>query len=159
MNAAKILTAILLVFVAAMAVAVPIAIGGGVKTGVEVGCGDVEVESVCVNPNTVTLYPCPATTPITVSATVYHPNGKGSIVSVVVSNIASDGVDFSGFTGIEMTKQGMGSICRATCTATLDLPCDLSPGDWTVEVKVDEKAPFGCKSTVAKAKHWMVPIS
>jgi len=22
-----------------------------------------------------------------------------------------------------------------------------------------EKAPFGCKSIVAKAKHWMVPVS
>ena len=25
--------------------------------------------------------------------------------------------------------------------------------------EVNEKAPFGCKSIVARAKHWMVPIS
>jgi hypothetical protein len=101
-----------------------------------------EVMSVSVHPDSVMIYPCPATTQITVTATVFHPNSINQIESVEITTIspAIPGVS----TPIVMTPETEGDI-QATYTATIDLPCCTPRGGYTLEVAATDK--YGSEDT------------
>ena len=106
-------------------------------TSAAVGNGAPDVSAVSVSPDPVTMAPCPATTSITVTATVSDANGVGDIASVQITGISPA---ITGITPpITMAWSKDNSATEAEYTATIDLPCCTAADDYTVTVTATDK--------------------
>ncbi len=120
-----------------LALALPMAIGDDVTLTAIVVCEAPEVLSVSVNPDPVMIYPCPATTQIIATTTVFHPNGVDMIGRVEITAIspAIAGVDLP----IMMTSEREGDT-EGTYIAAVDLPSCTPHGVYTLEVTATDKS-------------------
>ena len=132
------LPALLLVAVlVSSALAVTGVAGEDAAMTVSVGSVPPEVISVSVSPDPVMMYPCPATTQITVTAMVYHPNSIDYLDNVAITAISP--VDFSVDLPVVMGSENRGHL-QATYTATINLPCCTPHGVYTLLVTATDKS-------------------
>ena len=123
--------AILMAGIMVLTMIVP-AMGTDATTSAAVGNAAPDVSLVSVSPDPVTMAPSPATTSITVTATVSDANGVGDIASVQITGISPAITGIT--TPITMTKDHDNSATEAEYTVTINLPCCTSADTYTVEV-------------------------
>jgi len=139
-SASRKIIAILIAGMVAMAIAVPTAMSDTATTSASVNNVAPVVSSVTVTPSSVTLNPCPDTTPIKVEASVSDDNGADDISKVEITALKdSNGNDASG----NITETLPVSMTYNTSTgkyeATLNLTCTTPNGSYTVKVTATDK--------------------
>lgn len=132
----KRILSILMAGIMVAAMVVP-AMSEDATTSAAVGNGAPDVSAVSVSPDPVTMAPCPATTSITVTATVSDANGVDDIASVQITGISPAITGIS--VPISMTNDHGNSATEAVYTAIIDLPCCTSADDYTVTVTATDK--------------------
>ena len=116
-----------------MAVMIAPAMGDSATSSATVGNADPVVSSVVVT-NPTSMNPCPATTDVTVTATVSDANGVGDITSVEITVSPDIGVGTITMT----TSTTTGTV--AEYTGTISLPCCTAAADYTVTVTATDSA-------------------
>jgi hypothetical protein len=112
--------------------------GTDATTSAAIGNATPDVSAVSVSPDPVTMAPCPATTPITVTATVSDANGVGDITSVQITDISPAITDIT--PPITMTWSKDNSATEAEYTATINLPCCTAADDYTMTVTATDNS-------------------
>jgi hypothetical protein len=137
MNTKNKIIAILMASIVAMAVGVPMAMGGDQEAATTASVGNVAptVDSVSSNPETtVTMDECPTTTLLTITASVIDNNGVGDITSITV---AIPGIT----SAVEMDESCTdNSAVKRTCSKSFALPCCQAPQPYTATVTVTDAA-------------------
>ena len=123
--------AILVAGMVAMAIAVPMAMSDTATTSATVNNVAPEVTEVTVTPGSVTLNPCPNTTPIKVEASVSDDNGAGDISKVEITALNdSYGNDASGNINETLPVLMTYNSSSGKYEATLHLKCTTPNGSY-----------------------------
>jgi len=139
MNTKNKIIAILMAGMVAMAIAVPTAMSDTATTSATVNNVAPVVSSVTVTPGSVTLNPCPDTTPIKVEASVSDDNGADDIATVKITALTSGGSDASGNITETLPVSMTYNSSSGKYEATLHLKCTTPDGSYTVEVTATDK--------------------
>jgi len=139
-SASRKIVAILMAGMVAMAIAVPTAMSDTATTSATVNNVAPEVTEVTVTPGSVTLNPCPDTTPIKVEASVSDDNGADDISKVEITALKdSNGNDASGNITETLPVSMAYNSSSGKYEATLHLNCTTPDGSYTVEVTATDK--------------------
>jgi len=139
-SASRKIIAILIAGMVAMAIAVPTAMSDTATTSASVNNVAPVVSSVTVTPSSVTLNPCPDTTPIKVEASVSDDNGADDISKVEITALKdSNGNDASGNITETLPVSMTYNSSSGKYEATLNLRCTTPNGSYTVEVTATDK--------------------
>ena len=135
--------ALLLAGIVAMAIGIPMAMSDTATTSATVNNVAPVVSSVTVTPGSVTLNPCPDTTPIKVEASVSDDNGADDISKVEITALEdSNGNDASGNITETLPVSMTYNSSSGKYEATLHLKCTTPDGSYTVEVTATDKGPL-----------------
>ena len=135
--------ALLLAGIVAMAIGIPMAMSDTATTSATVNNVAPVVSSVTVTPGSVTLNPCPDTTPIKVEASVSDDNGADDISKVEITALEdSSGNDASGNITETLPVSMTYNSSSGKYEATLHLKCTTPDGSYTVEVTATDKGPL-----------------
>jgi len=140
MSAKDKIIAILVAGMVAMALGIPMAMSDNATTSATVNNVAPEVTEVTVTPSSVTLNPCPDTTPIKVEASVSDDNGADDISKVEITALKdSNGNDASGNITETLPVPMTYNSSSGKYEATLHLICTTPNGSYTVEVTATDK--------------------
>jgi len=135
--------ALLLAGIVAMAIGIPMAMSDTATTSASVNNVAPKVTEVTVTPGSVTLNPCPDTTPIKVEASVSDDNGADDISKVEITALEdSSGNDASGNITETLPVSMTYNSSSGKYEATLHLKCTTPDGSYTVEVTATDKGPL-----------------
>ncbi len=135
--------ALLLAGIVAMAIGIPMAMSDTATTSASVNNVAPKVTEVTVTPGSVTLNPCPDTTPIKVEASVSDDNGADDISKVEITALEdSNGNDASGNITETLPVSMTYNSSSGKYEATLHLKCTTPDGSYTVEVTATDKGPL-----------------
>jgi len=140
MSAKDKIIAILVAGMVAMALGIPMAMSDTATTSATVNNVAPKVTEVTVTPSSVTLNPCPDTTPIKVEASVSDDNGADDISKVEITALRdSNGNDASGNITETLPVLMTYNSSSGKYEATLHLICTTPNGSYTVEVTATDK--------------------
>ena len=140
MSAKGKIIAILMAGMVAMALGIPMAMSDTATTSATVNNVAPKVTEVTVTPSSVTLNPCPNTTPIKVEASVSDDNGADDISKVEITALKdSNGNDASGNLTETLPVSMTYNSSSGKYEATLHLICTTPNGSYTVEVTATDK--------------------
>jgi len=140
MSAKGKIIAILVAGMVAMALGIPMAMSNTATTSASVNNVAPTVTEVTVTPSSVTLNPCPDTTPIKVEASVSDDNGADDISKVEITALKdSNGNDASGNITETLPVSMTYNSSSGKYEATLHLKCTTPNGSYTVEVTATDK--------------------
>jgi len=143
MSAKGKIIAILMAGMVAMALGIPMAMSDTATTSASVNNVAPTVTEVTVTPSSVTLNPCPNTTPIKVEASVSDDNGADDISKVEITALKdSNGNDASGNITETLPVSMTYNSSSGKYEATLHLNCTTPDGSYTVEVTATDKGPL-----------------
>jgi len=135
--------ALLMAGIVAMAIGIPMAMSDTATTSASVNNVAPKVTEVTVTPGSVTLNPCPDTTPIKVEASVSDDNGADDISKVEITALEdSSGNDASGNITETLPVSMTYNSSSGKYEATLHLKCTTPDGSYTVEVTATDKGPL-----------------
>ena len=131
---------ILMAGMVAMALGIPMAMSDTATTSATVNNVAPKVTEVTVTPSSVTLNPCPNTTPIKVEASVSDDNGADDISKVEITALKDgNGNDASGNLTKTLPVSMTYNSSSGKYEATLHLICTTPNGSYTVEVTATDK--------------------
>jgi len=140
MSAKNKIIAILVAGMVAMALGIPMAMSDTATTSASVNNVAPKVTEVTVTPSSVTLNPCPDTTPIKVEASVSDDNGADDISKVEITALRdSNGNNASGNITEPLPVLMTYNSSSGKYEATLLLNCTTPNGSYTVEVTATDK--------------------
>jgi len=140
MSAKGKIIAILVAGMVAMALGIPMAMSDTATTSATVNNVAPKVTEVTVTPSSVTLNPCPYTTPIKVEVSVSDDNGADDISKVEITALRdSNGNDASGNINETLPVSMTYNSSSGKYEATLHLNCTTPNGSYTVEVTATDK--------------------
>jgi len=140
MSAKNKIIAILVAGMVAIALGIPMAMSDTATTRATVNNVAPEVTEITVTPSSVTLNPCPDTTPIKVEASVSDDNGADDISKVEITALKdSNGNDASGNITETLPVSMTYNSSSGKYEATLHLKCTTPNGSYTVKVTATDK--------------------
>ena len=141
MSAKDKIIAILVAGMMAMALGIPMAMSDTATTSASVNNVAPTVTEVTVTPSSVTLNPCPDTTPIKVEASVSDDNGADDISKVEITALKDgNGNDASGNLTETLPVSMTYNSSSGKYEATLHLKCTTPNGSYTVEVTATDSS-------------------